>query len=217
MPLERPVVPQVGPILNGEFGESGARSDVVEEFISARNQPAAITAAAVPSCKIAGLARRLLHHSVMALKKSPPKVKKNRPRKVRVRETLKQQAERQFAKLQGRNPAGHIWLGRHFERQNGRCAYCGIPMLLPPLRGRKPRDRRATLDHVLPLARGGADSEANTVAACLACNAAKGGDMTAQAFRLSAFCIARQALAAKVPERKTLKPVIVTLRKRPRT
>jgi len=152
----------------------------------------------------------------MALKQSPPKRKKSPPRKIRVRETLKQQAERQFAKLQGRNPAGHIWLGRHFERQNGRCAYCGIPMFQSPDRGRKPRDRRATLDHVLPLARGGADSEANTVAACLACNNAKGGDMTALAFRLSEFCIARQALAAKVPGRKTLTPVIVTLRKRPR-
>ena len=150
------------------------------------------------------------------LKKSPPKVKRSPPRKVRVRETLMQQAERQVAKLRGRNRAGPIWLARHFERQNGRCAYCGIPMLLPPLRGRKPRDRQATLDHVLPLVRGGADSEANTVAACLACNAAKGGDMTALAFRLSAFCIARQALAAKVPGRKVLTPVIVTVRKRPR-
>jgi 5-methylcytosine-specific restriction endonuclease McrA len=155
----------------------------------------------------------------MALKKSPPKLKKSRPRPRRVRETLKQQAERQVAKLRGRNRAGPIWLARHFERQNGRCAYCGIPMLLPPLRGRKPRDRRATLDHVLPLVRGGADSEANTVAACLACNAAKGGDMTAQAFRLSAFCIARQAFAATVPEPKAatpMKPVIVIVRKRRR-
>jgi 5-methylcytosine-specific restriction endonuclease McrA len=152
----------------------------------------------------------------MALKKSPPKRKKSPPRRPRVRETLKQQAERQFAKMRGRNRAGPIWLARHFERQNGRCAYCGIPMLLPPLRGRKTRDRRATLDHVLPLMRGGADSEANTVAACDACNGAK-GNMTALAFRMSAFCIARQAFAATVPEPKPKKPVIVEVRKRPRT
>jgi hypothetical protein len=89
-------------------------------------------------------------------------------------------------------------------------------MLLPPLRGRKPKNRRATLDHVLPLVRGGADSEANTVAACLACNAAKGGDMTALAFRLSAFCIARKALAATVPGCKPAKPLVVIVSKRPR-
>jgi len=129
-----------------------------------------------------------------------------------------QQAERRIAKLRGRNRAGPVWLARHFERQNGRCAYCGIPMLLPPFRIKKPADRRATLDHIVPLVRGGADSEANTVAACDACNGAK-GNMTALAFRLSAFCIERKALAATVPEPKAAKPVkplVVIVRKRPR-
>ena len=146
----------------------------------------------------------------MAPNKSPP-------RKVRVRETLMQQAERRIAKLRGRNRAGPVWLARHFEHQNGRCAYCGIPMLLPPHRA-KPRDRRATLDHIVPLVRGGADSEANTVAACDACNGAK-GNMTALAFRLSAFCIARKAFAATVPEPKAakpMKPLVVIVRKRRR-
>ena len=82
-------------------------------------------------------------------------------------------------------------------------------MFLSPRRGKA--DRRATLDHVVPLARGGPDSEANTVAACEACNGAK-ADISAQLYRLSAFCIARKAYAATVPERKTT-PLIVTLRK----
>ena len=154
----------------------------------------------------------------MAPNKSPPKRKKSPPRKVRVRETLKQQAERRIAKLRGRNRAGPVWLARNFERQNGRCAYCGIPMLLPPFRIKKPADRRATLDHIVPLVRGGADSEANTVAACDACNGAK-GNMTALAFRLSAFCIARKAFAATVPEPKAakpMKPLVVIVRKRRR-
>ena len=134
------------------------------------------------------------------------------PSKGRIQQRLKQQAERQFKKMQGRNPAGHIWLARHFERQNGRCAYCGIPMLLPSLRGKKkPANRRATLDHVVPLVRGGADSEANTVAACVACNTAK-ADISAQIYRFSAFCIARKAYAATIPERKAA-PIIVTVRK----
>ncbi len=135
------------------------------------------------------------------------------PSKGRIQQTLKQRVARAVARTIVRNPAGHIWLVRHVERQNGRCAYCGIPLFLPPERGKD--DRRATLDHVVPLVRGGADSEANTVAACDACNGAK-GNMTAQAFRMSAFCLARQAFAATVPERKTA-PVIVKVRKRPRT
>ena len=163
-----------------------------------------------PFCENAGLARRLLHPIVMARGTIPPS-------KGRVQQSLKQQVARAVARTIVRNPAGHIWLARHVERQNGRCAYCGIPIFLPPERGKD--DRRATLDHVVPLVRGGADSEANTVAACLACNNAKGGDMTAQAFRLSEFCIARKAFAATVPmvpERKPVKPLTVIIRKRRR-
>ena len=85
-------------------------------------------------------------------------------------------------------------------------------MFLSPRRGKA--DRRATLDHVVPLARGGPDSEANTVAACVACNTAK-ADISAQIYRFSAFCIARKAYAATVPERQA-KPIIVTIRKPPR-
>ncbi len=134
--------------------------------------------------------------------------------KGRKQQALKKLVAREVAKTWHRNPAGHNWLARHVERQNRRCAYCGIPMFLPPERG-KPADRRATLDHVVPLTRGGADSEENTVAACEACNLAK-ADMTAHAFRTSAFCIARQAYAATVPAHKAA-PIIVKIRKRPRT
>jgi hypothetical protein len=162
----------------------------------------------IPSCKNAGLARRLLHHIGMARISRPP-------RKGRFQQALKQKVAREIARTVTRNPAGHIWLDRHFERQNGRCAYCGIAMFQSPKKGKE--DRRASLDHVVPLVRGGADSEANTVAACSACNNAKGGAMTAQAFRLSAFCIARKAFAATLPEPKPKKPVIVEVRKRPRT
>ena len=131
------------------------------------------------------------------------------PSKGRIQQTLKQQAAREIARNRTRNPARHNWLVRHMERQAGRCAYCGIPMFMSPGRGKA--DRRATLDHVVPLTRGGADSEANTVAACEACNAAK-ADISAQLYRLSAFCIARKAYAATIPERKAA-PIIVTVRK----
>lgn len=83
---------------------------------------------------------------------------------------------------------------------------------------KRQKDCQATLDHVKPLARGGADSEANTVAACVACNTAK-GVMTAPMFRISAFLIARKAYAATVPvPPPPPKPVThtVVVRKRPR-
>jgi 5-methylcytosine-specific restriction endonuclease McrA len=180
------------------------RADFVDDIVA----PPTGNDGRPPPAKNAGLSRRLLHPIVMARISSPPS-------KGRKQQALQKLVAREIARTVTRNPAGHIWLARHVERQNGRCAYCGIPVFLPPKHGKE--DRRATLDHVVPLVRGGADSEANTVAACLACNNAKGGAMTAQAFRMSAFCIARKAFAATVPERKTAKPVIVKVRKRPRT
>jgi 5-methylcytosine-specific restriction endonuclease McrA len=143
------------------------------------------------------------------------------PNRGHLRQALKKQGARELARIHKErnneyNPARHDWLVRHAERQNGLCAYCGIPMFWPPLRSKKiKKGCRATLDHVVPLARGGADSEANTVAACEACNKAK-ADMTAQMFRMSEFFIARQAYAATQPERKAV-PLTVTVRKRPRS
>jgi 5-methylcytosine-specific restriction endonuclease McrA len=137
--------------------------------------------------------------------------KPGEPSKRRLQQALEKfVATRKVPKPREPNPAHREWLARHYERQDGRCAWCGIPMFLPPARGRKP-DRRATLDHVMPLARKGADSEANTVAACETCNATK-ANMIPQLFRLTPFLIARKAYAAKVPE--GVKKLTVTVRKR---
>ncbi len=140
-------------------------------------------------------------------------LKFNAPNKGRIRQSLKKHlvSEAVRATKQAARDLGlhHDWLARHMERQNGRCAYCGIPMFLAPARGKA--DRRATLDHVVPLAKYGPDTEGNTVAACEACNKAK-ADMNAQLFRLSPFCIARKKFAATVPDRLT-----VTVRRRRKT
>jgi 5-methylcytosine-specific restriction endonuclease McrA len=45
-----------------------------------------------------------------------------------------------------------------------RCVYCAAPLEL----------RFATLDHVYPIAKGGADTPGNLVAACAQCNRLKG-------------------------------------------
>ena len=64
---------------------------------------------------------------------------------------------------------------RLWHEQNGSCFYCGIAMAAPltqRLRHRKRADA-ATIDHVVPRARGGDAEWPNEVAACRACNAAK--------------------------------------------
>jgi 5-methylcytosine-specific restriction protein A len=49
---------------------------------------------------------------------------------------------------------------------NGICYYCG----------KKFSAKELTLDHIVPLARGGTTTPGNVVAACLACNKDKGVD-----------------------------------------
>ena len=50
--------------------------------------------------------------------------------------------------------------------QGWRCAYCGKP--------HEEHVEELTIDHVLPLKRGGANTSENIVPACRACNRAKG-------------------------------------------
>lgn len=50
------------------------------------------------------------------------------------------------------------------EEWNHQCAYCGI----------KERHKELTIDHVLPIKKGGDDSYTNLVPACRSCNLSKG-------------------------------------------
>ena len=67
------------------------------------------------------------------------------------------------------------WLRTHCETQGERCAYCQRSM------NRYDRSiggaLKPSLDHVIPLSKGGADSFENTVAACRQCNGEKGAMM----------------------------------------
>ncbi|MGO4525703.1 HNH endonuclease [Microvirga sp. 2MCAF35] len=68
-----------------------------------------------------------------------------------------------------------------FERDQGRCVYCGIRARRPG-HGIKRAPDLATLDHVQPKAFGGPLDRDNIVLACAACNNER-GTMDAQAFR----------------------------------
>lgn len=57
------------------------------------------------------------------------------------------------------------WRARRVAEQAGLCFYCKKPMPQP------------TLDHVVPLSRGGSHSYDNTVAACEPCNVVKGNSL----------------------------------------
>ena len=69
----------------------------------------------------------------------------------------------------GRLPKRKVALTRKnvLMRDNHRCQYCG--RRLPP--------SQLSLDHVIPLSRGGRESWTNIVCACFECNSHKGGRM----------------------------------------
>lgn len=55
-------------------------------------------------------------------------------------------------------------------KYGGRCSLCGDPVEL----GDETSPRYATIDHIVPLSKGGDDSIANLALACLSCNQKKG-------------------------------------------
>ena len=68
-----------------------------------------------------------------------------------------------------RNPEAQSILKGLWNLQGGRCAYCGHAMRDPQSNdGRALND--ATIDHLVPVAHGGADTIENRVAACRGCN-----------------------------------------------
>lgn len=91
-----------------------------------------------------------------------------------------------------------MWLERHIVSQEGRCFYCNIPLILNPALGK--HDRKATIDHVVARAVGGADIEENTVAACAACNTAK-AYMSKEEFYLHPIRLQRLRQANTPPDR----------------
>lgn len=55
--------------------------------------------------------------------------------------------------------------------QGTNCAYCRVPTVTQPAPGERHRER--TLDHIVPLSKGGADTIDNVCCCCRSCNARK--------------------------------------------
>lgn len=66
------------------------------------------------------------------------------------------------------------------ERDGDLCRYCGREMEFIPGRDRAYRPLLATIDHVVPICRGGSHTFANTVLACRRCNTSKNGKTLAE-------------------------------------
>jgi 5-methylcytosine-specific restriction endonuclease McrA len=58
------------------------------------------------------------------------------------------------------------------EAHGSECYYCHVPTLIDPPAGKCHLER--TLDHVIPLSRGGPDDVSNVVCCCRSCNSRKG-------------------------------------------
>ncbi len=58
------------------------------------------------------------------------------------------------------------------ERDGEACAYCRVPTVVRPDAGQHYRER--TLDHIVPLSKGGKDEMENAALVCRSCNSRKG-------------------------------------------
>lgn len=68
------------------------------------------------------------------------------------------------------------WLRNKIRDQHNRCAICGV--LMAPLCENREMPTSPTLDHVIPLSKGGRDHWENVQAAHRSCNQAKGNALS---------------------------------------
>lgn len=65
------------------------------------------------------------------------------------------------------------WHKKRFKKQNGKCALCKEPMITPYDGHPTNTDFISTLDHIIPLSKGGSDHWENTQAVHYKCNQEK--------------------------------------------
>jgi len=93
------------------------------------------------------------------------------------------------------------WLYARADAARGvfSCVFCGLRLVRTSLATRCPHERIATLDHLTPRLRGGSNTPANLVVACLRCNRGK-GEEPLSAPGLVAADIAHELTCLPTPE-----------------
>lgn len=91
------------------------------------------------------------------------------------------QTARKHVRRRGIRKATPIPVSLIHSRDHGRCQLCRRPV---SLRLSAPHPRSATLDHIIPLSRGGEHSRANVQLAHYGCNSSKGNRATGEQLRL---------------------------------
>lgn len=76
-------------------------------------------------------------------------------------------------RIEGGQPDKGITATALRRRDGDRCHYCGREMTFERSKGRKYRPNRATVEHLLPISRGGRHIWTNVVLACWECNLQK--------------------------------------------
>lgn len=108
-----------------------------------------------------------------------------------------------------------------FKRDGWRCYLCGRAVAIWLMPGRLPPDA-ATLDHVVPICRGGDNSDSNLKTACAGCNGMKGA-RTPEEFKrglpkltalvTSVLSTAQPGMDARQPLRVTLAELLAERRR----
>jgi len=70
-----------------------------------------------------------------------------------------------------------LWRRKLWKKQGKLCHWCGMPMMRTTMHDPNSVSLLATIEHVIPLARGGLDNANNIVLAHLICNTRRGHDM----------------------------------------
>lgn len=83
-------------------------------------------------------------------------------------------------KAKGARPPMSRFAARLVRQQGGKCHYCRAAITVKIPRGQQ---RKATVDHLIPLSKGGTSGSSNLVAACLECNQRKADKMPDQFWR----------------------------------
>lgn len=101
-------------------------------------------------------------------------------------------------------PARSVRAVMHFHRQHHpyNCFYCGVSMISEP-----GHPHQITIDHVVPLSKGGVDALVNMVSACRECNRNKGSKSIDEFMVWMGRRLWAEAMHKQFLTRNRLKPV----------